>query len=162
MKISAACASLGIPLKYPEAAARSAIDAITTEEYNLTVCYAYNTWFSINNIINILNKCHPEAEAKEIIGSIRAELKERAPELIRATTEKQSIFLRDDGSFSYTETSTSSTSQGMPVAVPGMLEGDINATLICLADTCYQMFSALGYNMPPIFGKADLTVITRI
>jgi len=157
MKISAACASLGIPLKYPEAAARSAIDAITTEEYNLTVCYAYNTWFSINNIINILNKCHPEAEAKEIIGSIRAELKERAPELIRATAEKQSIFLRDDGSFSYTETSTSATSQGMPVAVPGMLEGDINATLICLADTCYQMFSALGYNMPPIFGKADLT-----
>ncbi len=157
MKISAACASLGIPLKYPEAAARSAIDAITTEEYNLTVCYAYNTWFSINNIVNILNKNHPAAQAKEIIGSIQAELKERAPELIRATMEKQSIFLRDDGSFSYTENSTSSTSQGMPVAVPGMLEGDINATLICLADTCYQMFSALGYEMPPIFGKADLT-----
>ena len=157
MKISAACASLGIPLKYPEAAARSAIDAITTEEYNLTVCYAYNTWFSINNIINILNRCHPEDEAMRIIASIKSELRERAPELIAATHEKQSIFLRDDGSFSYTETSTSSTSQGMPVAVPGMLEGDINATLICLADTSYQMFSALGYTMPPIFGKADYT-----
>ena len=157
MKISAACSALEIPLKYPEAAARSAIDAITTDEYNLTVCYAYNTWFSINNIINILNKCHPEAEAKEIIASIKSELKEKAPELIRATLEKQSIFFRNDGSFSYNENSTSSTSQGMPVAVPGALEGDINATLICLADTCYQMFSALGYDMPPIFGKADFT-----
>lgn len=157
MKISAACSILKIPLKYPEAAARSAIDAITTEEYNLTVCYAYNTWFSINNIFSILNKCHPADQAAAVTSSIKAELKERAPELIRATTEKQSIFLREDGSFSYTETSTSSTSQGMPVAVPGMLEGDINATLICLADTCHQMFSALGYSMPPIFGKADLT-----
>lgn len=157
MKISAACSALEIPLKYPEAAARSAINAITTEEYNLTVCYAYNTWFSINNIFSILNKCHPADQAALVISSIKAELKERAPELIRATTEKQSIFLREDGSFSYNENSTSSTSQGMPVAVPGMLEGDINATLICLADTCHQMFSALGYSMPPIFGKADLT-----
>ena len=155
MKISAACSSLGIPLKYPEAAARSAIDAITTDEYNLTVCYAYNTWFSINNIINILNKCHPEDEAERIIASIRQTLRENAPELIRATLQKQAIFLRDDGSFSYTETQTSATSQGMPVAVPGMLEGDVNATLICLADTCYQMFSALDYSMPPIFGQAD-------
>lgn len=157
MKISAACSSLGIPLKYPEAAARSAINAITTDEYNVTVCYAYNAWFSINNIFSILNKCHPKEEAERIIASIKAELKEKAPELIRATAEKQSIFLRDDGSFSYTETATSSTSQGMPVAVPGMLEGDINATLICIADTAHQMFSALGYERVPIFGKADLT-----
>jgi len=158
MKISAACASLGIPLKYPEAAARSAINAITTDEYNVTVCYAYNTWFSLNNIFSILNKCHPEEEATRLTASIKAELRARAPELIRATMEKQSIFLRDDGSFSYTEKNTSPTSQGMPVAVPGTLEGDVNATLICLADTCYHMFSALGYDMPPIFGKADLTV----
>lgn len=155
MKISAACSSLRIPLKYPEAAARSAIDAITTDEYNLTVCYAYNTWFSINNIINILNTCHPEDEAERIIASIRQTLRENAPELVLATLKKQAIFLRDDGSFSYNETQTSSTSQGMPVAVPGTLEGDVNATLICLADTCYQMFSALDYSMPPIFGQAD-------
>ena len=156
MKISAACSALEIPLKYPEAAVRSAINAITTEEYNETVCYAYNAWFSLNNIINILNKCHSVAEADTIITNIRAELKEKAPELIKATAEKQSIFLREGGSFSYTEKSTSSTSQGMPVAVPGTLEGDVNATIICLSDTCNQMFAALGFEMPSIFGTADL------
>ena len=156
MKISAACSALGIPLKYPEAAARSALDAITTDEYNETVCYAYNAWFTLNNIFNILNKCHSEAEADTLITAVRDELTAKAPELIRATAEKQSIFRRDDGSFSYTEKSTSATSQGMPVAVPGTLEGDVNATIICLSDTCHQMFSALGYQMPSMFGTADL------
>ncbi len=155
MKISATYQTLGIPLPYPEAAVRSAIATIDTDETNETVCYAYNSWFTVCNVINNVNRHRPAEEAVRIVESIRAEIRSRAPELIRATMEKQGKFICKDNSFGYTVSGSSPTSQGMPVAIPDTKEGDINATLICTSGTLEQVFWALGCSEVPILGRAD-------
>ncbi len=155
MKISATYQSLEIPLPYPEAAVRSAIATIDTDESNETVCYAYNSWFTVSNIINNVNRHRPAEEAAVIIDSIRSELRSRAPELIRATMEKQGKFICSDSSFGYTVAGSSSTSQGLPVAILNVKEGDINSTLICTSGTLEQVFWALGCPEIPILGRSD-------
>ncbi len=170
MKISSACESLGIALPYPEASVETAIATITTTDYNGTVCYAYNSWFAINNILsNVSTHEKDSKKAEQIITNIRTRLRENAPELIEATLNKQSIFLCEDGSFSYNETHTSTTSQGLPVAYRdpitssnGLKEGDVNATVICTTGTLGHMFDALGYPDVPILYGSDFNEFMMI
>ncbi len=155
MKISSVYQTLGLPLPYPEASVESAIATIDTTEYNSTVCFAYNSWVTVCNVINNVKKHKPVSEADAIVESITSSLRERAPELIRITLEKQGIFLCEDGSFSYTVKSSSALSQGLPVAVAGTKEGDVNATVICTTGTLSHMFTALGYPKVPILYRSD-------
>ncbi len=163
MKISSVYSTLKIPLPYPEASVKSAIAAIDTEEINQTVCYTYNCWVTICNIINdVQTNVSDTNERNRIIGDIRAELRLRAPELIRATLDKQGIFLCEDGSFSYTVEYSAAQSQGMPVTIPGTKEGDVNATVICTEGTLDHMFSALGYPSVPIMYRGDFNRMLMI
>ncbi len=155
MKISSAYQALGLALPYPEASVKTAIETITTTDKNYTVCYAYNSWVAICNIMNNVNKHKPVLEAEKIISDIRTTLRSNAAALIAATLDKQAIFLCEDGSFSYNENSTSATSQGLPVAISGTKEGDVNATVICTVGTLEHMFSALGYPEVPILYRGD-------
>ncbi|MBO5010643.1 MAG: hypothetical protein J6D20_08110 [Clostridia bacterium] len=157
MKISAAYESLEAPLPYPVQASKSAIATITMEDdiNGSTVCFIYNSWFAINNIIGNVRTHKSMAEADEIVGNIRKTLRDNAPELIRATAAKQGKFMCDDGSFSYTVACSSSTSQGMPVAIPGTKEGDVNATVICTTGTISNMMNALGYDSIPLLTPSD-------
>lgn len=152
MKISAAYEALGAPLPYPVKASESAIATITMKDdiNGSTVCWAYNSWYAINNIIKNVRTHKPLIEATEIIENIRKTLRDNAAELIRATAAKQGKFMCEDGSFSYTVAGSSSTSQNMPVAIPGTKEGDVNATVICTTGTLGNMFSAFGYNSVPL------------
>ncbi|MBQ8322288.1 MAG: hypothetical protein IJX92_08000 [Clostridia bacterium] len=157
MKISTAYNSIGRALPYPSASVNSAIDTITMEytTETPTVCWLYNSWFSICNIISNVKTHMPDEEAERIVTSIRATLHERAPELIEATMRKQGAFICEDGSFSYTVKSSSATSQSMPVAIPKTKEGDVNATVICTTGTLGNMFDALGYPRVPILYRSD-------
>ncbi len=162
MKISSVYQTLNIALPYPEASVKSAIATIDTDEYNSTVCFAYNSWFAICNIINNVKSHRPPSESMIIVEKIVSDLRARAPELIRATLEKQMIFLCSDGSFSYTERSSSHTSQGLPVAIYGTKEGDVNATVICTTGTLKNMFNALGYTYVPILYRNDFNRMLAI
>ena len=162
MKISSVYEALSAPLPYPEAAARSAIDTITKADVSgSTVCYAYNSWVAICNIISNV-KNHRTSDASTIINNIRGELRSNAAALITATAEKQGSFICDDGSFSYYKTKNTETSQGMPVALPGIKEGDINATTICSTKTLEYMFKAFDYPVVPIFSLSDLVTFISL
>jgi hypothetical protein len=102
-------------------------------------------------------------EANELVSSIRADLRERAPELIKASMNKQGIFRREDGSFSYTVKGPAAQSQSMPVVskvYPD--EGDVNATVICTTGTIGHMFRALGYTNVPILYRSDFNLFLDI
>lgn len=163
MKISSAYQGIKRPLPYPEAAVRSAIATIDTAETNSTVCFNYNSWFAIGNIIDNVQDHRPGDESRVLIESIRKELRERAPELITASMNKQGIFKRSDGSFSYTVSGPATTSQGLPVVSKRYYdEGDVNATIICTTGTLGHMFKALGYSTVPILYRSDLTKFLEI
>lgn len=137
---------------------RSAMDIITSEITPTTVCFVLNPWYAMITIMNNVDKCYPEEE-KEVataeISKIRHEMLMRAPELIRATAKKMMLFKKDDGSFSYMPHMTGPNSQGLPVAIYGSNEGDVNATYILSVATVSHIFTVFGYKLIPLFTRAD-------
>lgn len=150
MKISGVYSKAGVPIPNSEKATRAAMDAITSEEEAGAVTDIYNTWFAVSRMFNIMTK-YGGAEGEALTETMRAELLAKAPEAIKTTAEKFAAFRKEDGSFSYTPMYSSKNSQGMPVAVPNSVEGDVNATVICSSDVLGYIYSALGlsdYKVP--------------
>lgn len=124
-------------------AAISIFKCATTSEPVLTVCYQYNVWFSLLNIINCLKSAGGE-EGKAEAEKISLTLLKNCPEAIRATKEKALAFKREDGSFSTYTHGSASHSQGMPVAIKDSREGDLNGSNICINGTVKRIFEVLG------------------
>jgi hypothetical protein len=77
---------------------------------------------------------------------------------IKKSKEKLAPFKKADGAFSYKPDSSSPTSQGVPVAVKGSAEGDVNATVIASSLMLNSIYNAL--NVPndarvPMFFECD-------
>ena len=166
LKISDAYNVIGIEFPHPMEAIESAIEGIYTDENPYTVCYTYNTWFSVLNIFkNLETFSKNKAETEKTINEIRGRLLADAPNLIRHTENKVRLFKKTDGSFSYYQNRTSHGAQGMPVSVPLLNEGDLNATLICSVSTGSYMLQVLGIEkiMPRIFtGETWYKFLARI
>ena len=113
------------PMPNPMKVAMFAMDCITLPTRVDTVCWQYNAWYSVRNVIQNLRKFGDHKSADEIV----AEMLRRAPEGIRSSAEKVKTFTCDDGSYSYTPEYSSSTSQAARVSL-GLKEGDVNATVI--------------------------------
>ena len=156
LKISCFYDSAKRPIPNPLAVAMTAMDTIESDSDCVTVCYQYNTWYSVGNVINNL-RAHGGAEGNELADKIRTEMFKRAPSGLRKTAEKAKLFLCDDGSYSYCQQCTSATSQGQFVAAVDCKEGDVNATGINSTGTIGYSYSALGlsgYGVG-IFDKSD-------
>ena len=174
LKISAAYleiakSGLGVEamLPYPEKTMVSLVDALRTEEYARTDCYAYNVWYSICNLFELIKISDP-VRGEEFVKSNRAMLLSYVTEkvsyegqqlnAIEITTRKTANFKKIDGSFSQTAASSAPTAQGLPVSVPNTNEGDVNATTLSSTGVTSRMFAALGLPMPDIFTHADAMV----
>ncbi len=162
-KITGCYTNTGHPMPRTDKALVAAIDAITSDEEPSAVVDIYNTWYTINNILENIEKCQG-ADALSVAEEAMAELRANAVRAIRATTEKLGLFRKDDGSFSYNQTSSSSTSSGLSVAVPNTNEGDENATVIATTGTTVRMMKVLGvdldnryyaYDYVPLYTKSD-------
>ena len=140
-----------------------AIEALMAEEDPGAVVDIYNVWYALSGIKgNIEN--YGGDEAKAHLATFLEELLAKAPTLIEATRDKLVIFLKPDGSFSYTQKYSSSVSQSAPVALPQSEEGDVNATTICAGGTITTMFSALGIGdlRPQLYTSVDYKRFIRI
>ena len=171
LKISAcyneiARAGIGVDaaLPYLEESLKSMVDAMITEEYARTTCYAYNVWYSVCNIFENARYSDPK-HAKELEEETRRMLLTYVTkdvsylgEMLNAleiTTAKTVNFMKEDGSFSFTAESSAANSQGLPVAVPNTDEGDVNATSLSSTGITSRIFVALGLPMPDIFTHSD-------
>lgn len=169
LKISGVYSSAGAEIPYAEKAAKAAIDAITSDEVMGAVVDLYNTWFSVSNILSNLKNygTTQTIDGVEMTGAERAnkimvDLREIAAPAIIKSGVKISDFEKEDGSYSYTKASSSSTSQGMPVAIPGTNEGDVNATVIATNGLVGNIYNALGLSMVAIYGEYDFRVFMDI
>ena len=138
-------------------AAESCVKMLSSSEEVKTVCYAYNVWMALDQIITNLTKYSQGDVGEMAVSELRKTILEMAPEAILLTAEKQLTFKKEDGSFSFNPDRTSTTSQGLPVAVANTNEGDVNATVICMNSTISYCLSVLGikYIAPSIFGEAE-------
>ncbi len=145
--------TLGYKMPNTEFAAKTAIDAITSDEPLSGISDIYDTWFALNcirrNLINFGGE-----DGKTEYETLREKLLKIAPKAILATKEKLEKFRKSDDSFAYTKNGPSSTSQNAPVSVPGTNEGDINATRIAV-NTVKDLYGALGISeyFVPIYTK---------
>ena len=157
LKVSAVYIEGGYAIPNAENAAKTCIDTLTSDTPAGTVCWVYNVWFALDNIINSLNGDKASGDDKALAASIRDELLTNAAEYIEVGAEKYAPFRKEDGSFSFTPDATSAFSQGMPVAIQGMNEGDVNATNISIAGIAGYLFNALGLRdyQPSIYTKYD-------
>ena len=150
MKIGGVYSGAEVLMPRADKAVMAAIRAMTTDEEAGAVTDIYNTWFAISRTLRHMRDYgtdEDEAKAAELL----KEVYRVAPEALRTTAKKLSAFKKLDGSFSYTPNYSSPNSQGCPVAVPGSVEGDVNATVICTHDIINYVYSALDlseYEVP--------------
>lgn len=143
MKITCFYSFAGLPIPCAEKAIPTIIKILMSDEPAPHVCCQYNCWFSIQNILESLRKFGGD-EGNKKADEIIASLLKIAPEAIRASKEKVLTFRKEDYSFSYTPSHTADQSQGVPVAVYGTNEGDVNATGICSNGIIGRLYAALG------------------
>ena len=158
MKISSIYTAVNREFPQAEKAALAAAEAITSDDPVKNVVDIYNNWYALNYLFNNISSFSSDTSA---ITRIRNALLERGPEVITATREKLAVFLKIDGSFSYTPTASSPSSQGCPVAIAGSNEGDVNATNLANSTKNY-MTGVLGYVSPYPFGKAEAYIFKDI
>ena len=161
LKISGIYQSAGVMMPHSMEAVQSAIDAITADEPIGAGVDLYNTWFSINNILeNIKNNGTDEdkADGERVLQMLR----EQAPAAIIVSRDKIASFKKPDGSFSYTPKYSSSTSQGCPAALPNSEEGDVNGNIIAMTGLIGNICSALDMSRPLLFGAYERHIFVEI
>ncbi|MBR3805711.1 MAG: hypothetical protein IKJ13_02585 [Clostridia bacterium] len=157
MKIGSTILSVGKPIPNADKALMGAFKCITTEQLPNSVCDVFNTWVSVNSCISSIETySSSDPTMAQIASEMRKTVLEQAPTLIDTTAEKFALFVKEDGSFSFGREKTSHTSQGLPVAVEGTNEGDINATCIAILSTTGHIFSVLKINRVPLCTSGDM------
>ena len=155
LKISCVYNVAEVPFPNATAAAKSAIEAITSDEEFFIVCDVYNTWFTVDNLAQNLRKYGGEEGARQADKMI-CDLKSVAADGMRASARKLKRFKKPGCSFSFLRDYSSEVSQSMPVALYQAAEGDVNATLIAVSGTIEKCMDALGVSAEdrvPIFGR---------
>ncbi|MBO5009775.1 MAG: hypothetical protein J6D20_03630 [Clostridia bacterium] len=153
MKVAGIFSSAKIPLPKADIAAEKAMSAMLSDENPSAITDVYNTWAAMNRIISSLRS----GDDSDVVlaDTLLKKLRDGAPGYIAATRAKLALFIKPDGSFSYNQTTSAATSQGLPAAVPGSIEGDVNATMLASSDIVSVIYSALKYDMVPIYTYSD-------
>ena len=156
LKISGMWAETGRVFPYAKEAIESVIAVIMLDEPSGCVVEMYNCWYSIRNINNSM--AYAGADGSEFVKETRNTLLALAPDALRLCQQKVAVCQKPDGSFSWDDKYSSSTSQGCPVAVPNSIEGDVNATVIGFSGTIGNFMHAIGYRKIAPLGKRELHI----
>lgn len=157
LKISSAYSKMGYPVPNALKLLNYAVDAITSTADPHHVCCVLNTWYAITVLSTNISSFSPTAEAD--IAKIKEECIPNYAKMIKATSEKYSLFVKDQGSskggFSYFQNKTSNLSQGMKVALDNVNEADVNSTYICSSGAMGHIFGFVGLRAVDLFTPAD-------
>ena len=151
MKIVLIYTSFGRPFPNAIKALESTIEVISGDETPRWVACYYNPWITLHNLFNNVRKFGDAKKAEEL----EAQVQKNAATLIRNTYNKSAVFKKPDGAFSYYPETSIASSQGAPVALVGLPEGDVNATAIASTGTLINMCLALGIEPVSIFCRED-------
>ena len=161
LKISSTYSKIGKPVPNALVAVEAAMKCIGSEEDPEHVCDVLNPWYAVTVVLENV-ETYSGDDGKAAADAVRMEIINNAPALIDATTKKVSLFVKEDGSFSYYQTECASNSQGLPTAVPKTNEGDVNATMICSQSILGHIFQTLGVSRIPLYYEADRIEFTMV
>ena len=154
IKISGVYGNANRAFNYADKMTDVAIDIMLSDVPPAHVCYVYN----------------PIGAYKSILGSMRlvgldlTEAKQKfyykLPEIIDKTIEKQQVFRKELGSFSYVPERSDPASQGLRMSL-GFPEGDVNATAVSMHYVSDGLFGILGVPIVPMFRYSDYKYFTE-
>lgn len=162
MKISCFYEYSGNLLPNASAAADTILETLCSDTPTDTVCWQFNCWYSIRNILSNLRTFGGEAGNKEADEIVKKVIK-MAPAGVKANIWKVKRFMKPDGSCSYTPNISSCTSQGAFVSIPQTNEGDVNATVINVFGTINRMYQAAELEdfAVPMFDYDDFDIFLK-
>ena len=145
----------GRPLLYPREGIRSAMAAILSDERAGGATDTLNPWSCITNGISNVRRF---GRGDEFADEILSEVREWAPLGILKTKEKMEGFKMPDGGMSYSLQGFCCTSQGAPVALSDVREGDINGNCCASCAIIDYVTRALAIDdlKVPLFDEDDL------
>ncbi len=143
LKISSFYRNAGIGIKMPEAATRSIISCMTSEEIGSTVCHLYNVFNAMDNILVSL-RSSGAAYGLEFAERVQDQLLRNAPEALVYAKYKTEVFAKGDGGFSFMRDKTSWKSQEAIVALQDTAESDVNASVLCTSGLTNAICRCLG------------------
>lgn len=168
LKISSAYDKMGYAVPGALNLMEYAIRAITSDADPHHVCCVLNTWYALTVLTSNV-KAHSRTADADL-----AELKSRYidtyPEMVEATRVKFSLFVKDTGTsagaFSYFQRTTTTTSQGLPVALDNTNEGDVNSSYICTSGVMGHIWDFIGARTIPLYTTSDgmryIKVVTNL
>ena len=149
LKLSSAISTLGGFIPYPEAAIRSCMQALLSDEEQSSMTCVYNCVNGASNVMNSMRREGMGDRVKEIQKELRAD----AEILIRTCTQKILGYKNDDGGFGYHENKGATHSQGALVAL-GVDESDLNGTLLATGSIT-GLVSIMGLPTVRVYGTED-------
>ncbi len=119
-----------------------------------------SAWLALGAVVGNLVSCKNKLNEHEINSALNRLYKD-LDGILSVTVEKMLLFVREDGSFSSTPEGSASDVMGMPMAIPLMDEGDMNATLIAVNSIWLSVFRVLDIGNVPIFVTSDRMMFAR-
>lgn len=156
MKVSGLYGHGGKAIPHALEAAASAIDAINSDEPIVGIVDLWNTWVAVSQLRNNQREFGGE-EGARIADEILEQVRRIAPSAIRKSRDKITPFKKPKGAFSYLKDFPAPLSQGAIVTIPGVYEGDVNATLMGCSELITTVYSALGLSdvRVPLYDTED-------
>jgi hypothetical protein len=162
MKITVFYKNAKVLIPNAKKGAYAAIDAISSDEPCTAVTQIWNTWYATRNIISTMRLFGDEGNA--VADEILNKLYRVSAPAIRKTAEKTLPMKKPGSSFSYGIDWPCIVSQGSPVCIPHLPEGDVNATVMGGHMMTNVVFTALelGDYEIPLFGREEGTAFLGI
>ena len=156
-KVVSALTGLGAEIKYPMECFRSTMAVLNNlaPEEIIRVCDVFNIW---NNFVLIKQNVNKFSKNQTVISEVNAycaDILKNSAVGLENSVKGLALFVRQDGSMSYAPGTSAPTSHGMPVAVAGTNEGDVNGTALGSVGTVTDLMAILGLDLIPIFTKGD-------
>ena len=128
-------------IPYAMQALESTMEIIMSDDPPGASVDVYNPWHALGSVVLNLKTQH--GYSGEEFARIMERVYAWAPEAIRKSAKKMSVFKKPDGGMSYLVETSCPTDQRAPAAVPGSPEGDVNG-MSCASAIVPSIYAGLG------------------
>jgi len=130
------------------------------------IVYIFNPWGGLSVCVSnqlSANKAAREAGLPEPndMNATYGKIYDAFPEMVSMTIEKLRLFRQEQGSYSYYQTGSAPTTQGVYVSL-GVPEGDVNGTICAIQYTLSAIFESIGVPEIPLCRTSQLDGVLKI
>ena len=149
-KIISIYSNWGIAYPKPVEATNGLLNCLRSDEKSTTnICEVYNAWNALSSLQSNVNSYASAEDKATVVANITSYIGEYGKYAIDKTTEKQSGYQKDDGTFSHKYVGSVVAHQGGILVGVGIDEGNVDAMGFGINGTVDSMRAVLG--LPAVY-----------